>query len=79
MENIFVKRVKDVEFYYVECKNESNNPYFPDVYYKVIAHSDLQQQSAILAYENDLEGVKRCINSFSKGFDLNGFKLKKSD
>lgn len=62
----FVKKVKDVEFYYEECS----------IGYKVIAHSDLQQKSAILAYENDLKGLENCINAFSNGFDLNGFKLK---
>jgi hypothetical protein len=63
----FVKKVKDVEFYYEKCADGS---------FKVIAHSDLQQKSAVLSYENNLKGVENCVNAFSSGFDLNGFKLK---
>lgn len=63
---VLVKKINDVEFYYEQLPDES---------YKVIAYSVAQQRSAILAYENDIDGVFRCINVFSKGFDLNGFKL----
>lgn len=62
----FIKKVKDVAFYYERC---------PDGSFKVIAHSELQQKSAILAYENSIEGVYNCVNVFSRGFNLNGFEL----
>lgn len=65
----FVRKVKDVSFYYEECCDGS---------FKVVAHSEKQQKSAILAYENSIEGVHNCIQSFSSGFNLNGFELNVS-
>jgi hypothetical protein len=62
----FIKKIKDVAFYYEECSDGS---------YKVIAHSELQKKNAVLAYENSIEGVYNCVNSFSGGFNLNGFEL----
>lgn len=62
----FIKKIKDVDFYYAQCSDGS---------FKVIAYSDLQQKNEVLAYENSIEGVFECVNYFSKGFDLNGFEL----
>ena len=63
----FIKKVKDVAFYYERCSDGS---------FKVIAHSELQQKSAILAYKNSIEDVFNCVNNvFSRGFNLNGFEL----
>lgn len=62
----FIKKIKDVEFFYTQCSDGS---------FKVIAYSDLQQRNEVLAYENSIEGVFECVNYFSNGFDLNGFKL----
>lgn len=66
MEFIFIKKVKDVAFYYERCSDGS---------FRVIADSEQQQRSAVLAYEDSIEGVYNCVNSFSKGFNLNGFEL----
>ncbi|GGK22792.1 hypothetical protein GCM10010965_14610 [Caldalkalibacillus thermarum] len=66
----FIKKVKDVAFYYERCSDGS---------FKVIADSELQQKSTILAYENSIEGVFNCVNVFSRGFNLNGFELNISE
>jgi hypothetical protein len=67
IEMVFIKKVKDVEFLYEKCQDGT---------FKVIAHSDAQQKSAILSYEKDLNGVNNCIKAFETGFNLGGFILK---